>query len=119
MPTKRMKKETEQSPILIYDAEKQDKQIEDYLDLCNFVMNEAATECRGLLLRGTSQYNDRAIRLLAEQNNDFERAKLHVLFPLQMANSETRRALEEMVLEQRPSIQQLIVETVDVFKKEK
>ena len=75
-------------------------------------MNDAATQCKGLMLRGSSQHTERAYKLLADHHNDYDLAKLHVLFPIQMAFTETRTALEDMVRDERPSIRQLIKETV-------
>jgi len=92
------------NPILVYDAGSDNCELHDYLELCMFMMNDAAPQCRGLLLRGSSQHRERAYKLLADSGNDYELAKLHVLFPIQMAFAETRTALEDMVRDERPSI---------------
>lgn len=113
-----MKREREdyRDPILIYDTEANDSRLEEYLDLCRFVMNDASAHCRGLFLRGSSLYYERAIKLLSGLNYDYELAKLHILFPTRMMIPETRSALEEMVREQRASIKLLIEESVSELR---
>jgi hypothetical protein len=82
-------------------------------------MEEANPHCKGVLLRGSSLYRERAIEFLKDQNHDFELAKLHILFPSRMKNDETRHALEEMLKSERPSIKQLIQDTVGELKEQR
>jgi hypothetical protein len=70
-------------------------------------------------LRGSSQFNERAIKLLADHQGDFDLAKLHILFPAQMTMADTRSAMEEMVRTERPSIKQVIADAVIQLKEER
>ena len=54
-------------PVEVFrpDAYIDEKEMNEYLKLCDFIMCDANPQCCGLLLRGSSQYNERAIKLLA------------------------------------------------------
>lgn len=82
--------------------------MQEYLQLCNFVMRDASPHFSGLLLRGSSQYNERAIKLLADHNYDFDVAKLHILYPTQMMIPETRLNFEELMLNERHLLKKII-----------
>ena len=75
--------------------------MEDYLELCDFVMREASSSCNGLLLRGSSLYHERAIKLLVEYNYNYELAKFHVMNPSLMILPEKRIYFERMLAEDR------------------
>lgn len=105
--------------VLVFDAEAADREMEEYLDLCAFVMSDATPQCHGLLLRGSSQFLDRAIKLLADLKGDYDLAKLHILYPAQMMIADTRIAMEEMVRNERPSIKQVIADAVSQLKEER
>ena len=69
---------------MVFNADTAGEEMREYLDLCSFVMSDASPHCQGLLLRGSSQFNERAIKLLAEHGEDYDLATLHILFPTQM-----------------------------------
>ncbi len=51
----------------------------EYLDLCRFLMRESSPECNGMLLRGSSMIEDKALQLLRSYNFNFELASFHIL----------------------------------------
>jgi hypothetical protein len=57
----------------------------EYLEFCNFVMQDASQSLNGLLLRGSSTYEARALSLLQSYANNFELAKFHIMNAEQMA----------------------------------
>lgn len=68
-------------PNIDDDGEK----MQDYLELCDFVMREANLSCNGIWLKGSQGYNEKAIQLLHEYKYNYNLAKFHILYPTVMA----------------------------------
>lgn len=67
------------------ENEEYEKQMEDYLEVVQFVMCEANSSCNGIWLKGSSAYNEKAMSLLHSCNYNFNLAKFHILYPSVMA----------------------------------
>ena len=59
------------------------KQLNDYLDFCEFVMRESPIQGNycGIWLRGGPMYKEKAMQLLNQYNYNFDLAKFHILYP--------------------------------------
>lgn len=79
--------------------------MDEYLDLCGYVMCQAATDtCNGLLLRGSSMFKEKAITLLVSHNYDFDLATFNVLFPSRMLHPEHRAEVIQLASNDRPTL---------------
>ena len=69
-------------PKLLFAGSIDDSEdLREYLDLCHFVMQEANSNLNGMLLRGSSLYEEKAMKILAEHNFNYDMAKFSILFP--------------------------------------
>ena len=67
-----------------------DTKTKEYLDLCYFVMRDAQPECNGMLLRGNSLVEEKALKMLELYNMNHELASYHILNAEEMAIPELR-----------------------------
>ena len=97
------KREAEKRPrregatLLFEAANEASEELKEYLDLCDFVMREASSNLNGMLLRGSSQYPEKAMKILADHNYNFDMAKFSILYPTVLLVPERKRRFEEMV----------------------
>ena len=59
--------------------------MQDYLDLVDFIMKEANSQCNGVWLKGSSAYHEKAMAILNEYNYNFTLAKFSILYPSVMS----------------------------------
>ena len=92
-------------PKLVFEAEYNNKHMEEYLELCNFVMCKAATDtCNGLLLRGSSMFKEKAMNLLVSHDYDFDLAKFNVMFPSRMLHPEHRAEVIKLAMTDKATL---------------
>ena len=51
----------------------------EYLDLCKFIMRDANPDCNGILLRGSSMIEDKALKFLTDYDFNYDLATFHIL----------------------------------------
>jgi len=59
--------------------------MKDYLELADFVMMEVNGSCNGIWLKGSTCYQEKALKLLQDYNYNYTLAKFHILYPSVMA----------------------------------
>lgn len=57
------------------------EELQEYLELCDFIMREASSNLNGMLLRGSSQYQEKAMNILTQHNYNYDMAKFSILYP--------------------------------------
>ena len=72
-------------PILISTCDADEQKRTDYLELCRFIMRDANPECNGILIRGSSMFEEKALELLYTYNFNYDLAVFHILHAEQMA----------------------------------
>ena len=83
--------------MLFEGSTEESEELKEYLDLCNFVMREASSNLNGMLLRGSSQYPEKAMKILADHNYNYDMAKFSILYPTVLLIPERKRKFEQMV----------------------
>ena len=63
----------------------EDLKTQEYLDLCYFIMRDASPEHNGILLRGNSLIEDKALSLLHSYEMNHDLATYHILNAEEMA----------------------------------
>ena len=73
------------------------EELKEYLDLCDFVMREASSNLNGMLLRGSSLYQEKAMKILAEHNFNYDMAKFSILYPTVLLIPERKKKFDQLV----------------------
>jgi len=94
---------------LVSSCDYDEERMNAYLDLCQFVMRDAAPECNGLLLRGSSLYEENAIKLLNQYAFNFDLAIFHILNAEEMAIPAIKTRYLQL-FEESPSVLNRVVE---------
>ena len=94
---------------LVSSCDYDEDRMNAYLDLCQFVMRDAAPACNGLLLRGSSLYEENAIKLLNQYAFNFDLAIFHILNAEEMAIPAIKTRYLQL-FEESPSVLNRVVE---------
>ena len=62
-------------------------------------MQEANSHLNGMLLRGSSLYEEKAMKVLAEHNFNYDMAKFAILYPTVLLIPDRKRRFEEAMKE--------------------
>ena len=60
-------------------------------------MREASSNHNGMLLRGSSLYQEKAMKLLADHNHNYDMAKFAILYPTVLLIPERKKRFDELV----------------------
>lgn len=118
MLAEEVKEELEKRPrrggakLLFEGSTAESEELKEYLDLCNFVMREASSNLNGMLLRGSSQYPEKAMKILADHNYNFDMAKFSILYPTVLLIPERKRRFQEMVKADDAFLSKVVQEAV-------
>ena len=66
------------------------EELKEYLELCDFIMHEASSNLNGMLLRGSSQYQEKAMNILTAHDYNYDMAKFSILYPTVLLIPEQR-----------------------------
>jgi len=112
-PQKRAKTSPEMPRLISQGHNGEDSaELREYLDLCDFVMREASQNLNGMLLRGSSQYQEKAMNILTQFNFDYDMAKFSILYPTVLLLPETRHRFLKAIKEDETLLSKIVREAV-------
>ena len=75
-------------------------------------MREASSNLNGMLMRGSSQYQEKAMQILTQHNYDYDMAKFSILYPTILLIPETRAKFLNAIKQDETLLSKIVREAV-------
>ena len=75
-------------------------------------MREASSNLNGMLLRGSSLYQEKAMQILTQHNYNYDMAKFSILYPTVLLIPESRKKFLKAIQEDEALLSKIVQEAV-------